>query len=173
MTESVDEWFVQGLETYDDLPVRSVSRGELSLDEDEEHDELLAFTPWIQDVLGELVAGVRSSTRLTDSACVLVDDENGMSANMERILRAANQSTFGGARRVLEVNPSHPLIQSLAHLHASGDVTTAEPLVRLLYDDALLLEGTVNEPAAMGRRLQALLTQAAASAASRSESSTS
>lgn len=169
LTESVDEWFVQGLETFDDLPVRSVSRGELSLDEDEEHDELLAFTPWIQDVLGEVVAGVRSSTRLTDSACVLVDDENGMSANMERILRAANQSTFGGAQRVLEVNPSHPLIQSLAQLHASGDLSTAEPLVRLLYDDALLLEGTVSEPAAMGRRLQALLTEAAASAASRAE----
>ena len=164
MTEAVDEWFVQGLETYDDLPVRSVARGELTLDEDEELDELLAFTPWIEEVLGDAVAGVRSSARLTDSACVLVDAEDGMSANMERILKAANQSTYGGAKRVLEVNPSHPLIQNLAALHSAGDHTAAEPLIRLLYDDALLLEGTVNEPAAMGRRLQALLTQAAASA---------
>lgn len=97
-----------------------------------------------------------------------------MSANMERILRSANQDVYGANQRVLEVNAKHPLIQSLVALHRGGQTEEAEPLVRLLLDDALLLEGTVREPAAMGRRLQGLLAVAAENAMARaSESSTS
>ncbi|MFT4623446.1 MAG: molecular chaperone HtpG [Myxococcota bacterium] len=176
-TDTVDEWFAQSLDTVEGKSVKSVARGELAaLDEEEEEDDaskkvdLEAFTPWVQSVLGDAVGGVRGSSRLTDSACVLVDDEHGMSANMERILRSANQDVFGGAKRVLEVNPKHPLILSLAALHESGKSAVAEPMVRMLLDDALLLEGTVRDAQAMGRRLQDLL-QAAAAAAVGSEAS--
>ena len=170
LTDTVDEWFVQGLEGFEGKTVKSVARGELSLDEDEEAEDadkadLEAFTPWVEGVLGDSVAGVRGSSRLTDSACVLVDDEQGMSANMERILRSANQDVYGGAKRVLEVNPKHPLIKSLASLHEAGQTEVAEPMVRMLLDDALLLEGTVRDAQAMGRRLQDLLLLAAKSAA--------
>jgi molecular chaperone HtpG len=116
------------------------------------------------EILNEQVTQVRASSRLTDSACVLVDDEAGMSANLERILRAANQDVVGGRKRILELNPKHPIIRNIATLHADGKTDAAEPLVELLYDDALLLEGTVIEPAAMGRRLQALLEKASAAA---------
>ena len=177
LTEAVDEWLVQSLDTYEDLPLRSVSRGELELEESEEESEaqdLAEFTPWMSTVLEGLVAGVRTSSRLTDSAVVLVDDKDGMSANMERILRSANQDVHGANQRVLELNAKHPLIQSLVALHREGQTDAAKPLVRLLLDDALLLEGTVREPAAMGRRLQGLLALAAENAMARvNESSTS
>jgi molecular chaperone HtpG len=166
-TETVDEWLTQILTEFEDIPVKSISRGELDIEEDDEDDaekaDLKAFTPWIKDILGEQISEVRASTRLTDSACVLVDADQGVSANMERILRAANQDVMT-AQRVLELNPKHPLIKNLAALHDKGMTDEAEPLVRVLLDDALLLEGTVKEPAAMGRRLQDLLMRASAAA---------
>jgi molecular chaperone HtpG len=172
LTDTVDEWFIQSLDTFGETTVKSVARGEFPAEEDEDAEDdgadkvdLEAFTPWVEGVLGGAVAGVRGSNRLTDSACVLVDDEHGMSANMERILRSANQDVMQGAQRVLEVNPKHPLIKSLASLHESGKSAVAEPMVRMLLDDALLLEGTVKDAQAMGRRLQDLLLLAAKGAA--------
>jgi molecular chaperone HtpG len=107
-TETVDEWLTQILTEFEDIPVKSISRGELDIEEDDEDDaekaDLKAFTPWIKDILGEQISEVRASTRLTDSACVLVDADQGVSANMERILRAANQDVMT-AQRVLELNP--------------------------------------------------------------------
>ena len=119
----------------------------------------------------EGVKTVRASNRLTDSACVLVDDEQGMSGNMERILRAANQDVLG-TERVLELNARHPLIRNLERLHRQGNSHVAEPFVHLLYDDALLLEGTVREPTAMGKRLQAMLQLASEAALNKDAATT-
>ncbi len=163
LTETVDEWFVNALDTFDDVPVKSIARGELDI-EDEESDaekvDLGGLTPWMSELLSSQVSKVRESSRLTDSAVVLVDDEAGLSSNMERILRAANQDVHMGAKRILEVNPRHPLIKNLAALHGAEQTDEAGELAQLLLDDAMLLEGTVKDPAAMGRRLQALLVKA-------------
>jgi molecular chaperone HtpG len=86
-----------------------------------------------------------------------------MSANMERILKQVNQAA-GRSKRVLELNPRHPLIRNLTRLRETGKTEQAEMLARMLYDDALLLEGQVAEPAAVGRRLQDLLTKASENA---------
>ncbi len=169
LTDTVDEWLVQALESFDDVPVKSVTRGELEIEEDADSEEaadkadLSELAPWMEGVLEGSVASVRSSSRLTDSAAVLVDDDHGMSANMERILRQANQEV-GKTARHLELNVKHPLIKSLAQLHESGRSEAAEPLARLLLDDALLLEGTVTDASGIGRRLQALLESAASAA---------
>ena len=164
LTDAVDEWLVSALPEFDGTPLKSVSRGELDLDDeesDEEKADLTDFAPWVQDVLAGAVTEVRPSTRLTDSACVLVDSEHGVSANMERILKSVNQEHAGAAQRALELNVKHPLIKTLTELHKSGRTEQAEPIVRLLYDDALLLEGTVRDAAGMGRRLQDILVVAA------------
>jgi molecular chaperone HtpG len=177
LTDVVDEWFIQGLEEAEGLPVKSVSRGALDLDPDDEADAdngekeagkaaVEQLAPWLQGLFGGELAGVRPSSRLTDSPAVLVDDDSGLSANMERILRAANQEV-GKARRHLEINPQHPLIRNLARLHADGRDADAEPLARLLLDDALLLEGAVPDPAAVGRRLRELLVRASEAAIGR------
>jgi len=117
----------------------------------------------VAEVLDGVVAEVRASSRLTDSACVLVDAEDGVSGYMERILRQANQEVAASGR-ALELNPRHPLIKNLAALHSEGKTEAAEPLVRLLYDDALLLEGTVKDAPGIGRRLQDVLEMASRAA---------
>lgn len=169
LTDAVDEWLVSTLTEFDGVELKSVSRGELDLEEDEADDaeakaDLQAFTPWVKDLLAEQVVDVRESSRLTDSACVLVDADDGISANMERILAQAQPGSGMKAKRVLEVNPRHPLIRNLAGLHEKGETAAAEEMTRLLYDDACLLDGTVQDHAAMGRRLQQLLLRASSSA---------
>lgn len=167
LTDPVDEWLVGGLDAFEGMPVKSIARGQLDLAEEadpaaetEEKADLTKFGPWLKGVVGDVVVDVRASTRLTDSAVVLVDADDGISANMERILKQANADGAGKSRRVLELNVRHPLIRNLAKMVDAGSTAAAEPLARLLYDEALLLEGSVQEPASLGRRLQELLTRA-------------
>lgn len=165
LTDPVDEWLVQVLTEYEGLSLKSVSRGELNLDDEEagEKADLSSLNPWMEDQLNGVIAGVRASSRLTDSAAVLVDDEEGISSNMERILRAANQA-IPTPQRYLEVNPRHPLIRNMAKLHETGQTEVLKPLAQLLLDNAVLMDGHVSEPAAIGKRLQSLLQEATANA---------
>lgn len=162
LTDPVDEWLMRDLTEHAGVPLKSVARGDLDLTAEEggEKADLSGLTPWLAEIYGDELAGVRASGRLTDSACVLVDDEDGISSNMERILQRAQESSWYKARRYLELNPRHPLVRNLAALKERGSESEAEPLARLLLDEALLLEGTVKDPAAIGRRLQGLLERA-------------
>ncbi len=168
LTDAVDEWLVTALDSFEEVPLKSIARGELELElEDDEDDadkaDLTEFAPWMKELLGDKVVEVRASSRLTDSAVVLVDAEDGISANMERLLRESQQNLAGmSSKRILELNPKHPLIRNLAELRDSGRADAAAELASMLYDDAMLLEGTVQEPAALGRRLQELLLRASA-----------
>jgi molecular chaperone HtpG len=169
LTDPVDEWVLTALSEFDGTPLKSVNRGEVDLDDDAQDTgdkaDLSALLPFMKSLFDGQVADVRGSSRLTDSAAVLVDADDGISSNLERILKQANQAV-PASRRVLEVNPRHPLIQSLATLHERGQRQVVEPLSRLLLDEARLVDGTLDEPAAMGRRVQELLQQVAARAAS-------
>lgn len=166
LTDPVDEWLVNSLDAYEGMPIKSVSRGELDLDDEEgaEKADLSTFGPWLKELLGDAIVEVRPSARLTDSAVVLVDAEDGISANMERILKQVNAGAQAKSRRILELNPRHPLIRNLTSLFEAGKREAAEPIARMLYDEALLLDGAVQEPAAVGRRLQDLLTRASEAA---------
>jgi molecular chaperone HtpG len=91
--DPVDEWLVMTLTEFDGIELKSVTRGELGMDEEVNEEEKTKFAglfPWMEEVYGGRVSGVRASSRLTDFVCVLVDSEEGMSSNMERILKAAN-----------------------------------------------------------------------------------
>ncbi len=84
-----------------------------------------------------------------------------MGANMERILRAANQEVGPSAKRVLELNPEHAMVKTLAKLSNDG-ADGLEPFARLLLDHAEITEGRVADPAGFAGRLQALMEKAAA-----------
>jgi molecular chaperone HtpG len=101
---------------------------------------------------------VRASERLTDSPVCLVADDGDMDMHLERMLRAARQLD-SVSRRILEVNPGHPLIQGLAT--RAGEPGTSEELgevAHLLLDQARILEGEPPaDPAAFSRRLAGAL----------------
>ena len=154
LTDPIDEWAVQSVTNYKDKPLKSVARGDLDLEKDEQKlDE--GLNGWLNGLLGGEVKEVRSSGRLTDSPSVLVDDPHGLSANMERLLRSM-QKDMPPTQRILEVNPAHPWVKALERLHTDGRDGEAEPLARLLLDQAQLSEGTVKDPVGLVTRLRTL-----------------
>jgi molecular chaperone HtpG len=172
MTDPVDEWVAMSLNEFDGTPLKSVLTGELPEDDAEDgddtkkaKDEARPLITWMGELLSGDVAEVRVSNRLTNSPSVLVDKEGAMGSNMERILKAANQEVGPGAQRVLEVNPGHPLVQTLAKLNNDGQ-TGLEPFARLLLDHASIAEGQLDDPKGFADRLQALMEKAAQSMAS-------
>jgi molecular chaperone HtpG len=111
------------------------------------------------------VKDVRVSRRLTDSASVLVAAEGDPGANFERIMRMVDQATAPETKRILELNPAHAAVQNLAALVKKDPLS---PRVgewsELLFDQALLAEGVVQDPAKLVKRIQDLLTQASEAA---------
>jgi molecular chaperone HtpG len=171
MTDPVDEWAVEGLGDYDGKPLRSVMRAELKLGSDEEkrarEEQAGVLAPLLgkmRAVLQEVVEEVRVSDRLAESPACLVVPEGAHHASIERLLQRHGHK-LPKQKRILEVNPQHPLIASLSAIHAREP--SSEKLaewIELLYDQALLTEGgTLADPNRFARRMTDLLARAAAS----------
>jgi len=163
LSDRVDEWLMSHLMDFDGKSFRDVARGDLDLDADnEEEKEALeeakksceSLVERMKEALGEQVADVRPTVRLTDSPACLVVGEHEMGAQMRRILEAAGQPV-PDTQPTLEINPSHPLIE---RLDAESDEDRFNDLAHILMDQATLAEGsTLEDPAAYVSRLNKLL----------------
>ena len=165
-SDPVDEWVVMSTQTFDEVPLKSVAHGEFdeddeNLDEDtkKDRDQAEPLVEWLTDVFGAEVESVRVSNRLTDSPSILVNKEGAMGANMEMLLKAGNQMVTE-QKRILEINPSHPMVKTLARLNEEGS-TELEPFARLLLDHASISEGRLKDPSSFVKRLQILMEKAA------------
>jgi molecular chaperone HtpG len=159
LTDQVDEIWVEAVPDYEGKKFQSISRGEVDLptkdDEPEkpegDFDGLLTF---LKGALEEQVKDVRLSHRLTTSAACLVSDADDMSPMLEKMYRAMGQEG-PRVKRILELNPGHPLIAGLRAAHEAdaadaGLTETAE----LLYGTALLAEGgDLDDPAKFAKLL--------------------
>jgi molecular chaperone HtpG len=164
MTDAVDEWVVQDLETYADKPLVNVTKGDLPTDSDQpvpDAGELQPLLERAKTVLGDRVKDVRVSRRLTDSASCLVDDEAGLGRNMERILRMSGRDIAPKAR-ILEINGGHRFVRAaLRRATENADDPKTGAWIEMLFDLAALSEGTVPDPAGVVRRIQAVLDEVA------------
>lgn len=116
--------------------------------------DIHALAQAMKTVLGDAVSAVKASERLTASPVCLVAGDAGVSLHMERLLKAHNR-TGAHADRVLEINPKHPVIKSLAQRTASDGFADA---AWLLLDQARIVEGEpVDDAAAFSRRLTAVM----------------
>lgn len=172
LPEAVDEIMVGALDKYQDLELKSAAKGELDgLPESEEQtkakqarsDEFAVLTERLAKLLDENCKQVRVSDRLTDSAVCLVSDSEGMSPQMERMMMAMGQA-MPTQKRILELNPDHPLIQALRELAAkdSSDDRLRD-FAETLYESALVAEGApIKNPAKFAQRVASAMTFAVA-----------
>jgi molecular chaperone HtpG len=164
MTDPVDEYFVDMLQRYNDKPLTSADRdaAEPAKPDAERDKEFSGLLNLLKAKLGEEVKEVRMSTRLKDSAAVLVADESGPSAHMERLMaRMGRGEEAPASKRILELNPVHPLVSGLKAL-AEKDATDSriEQIGRLIYEQAIIAEGSkLKDPAGFARRMNDLLTR--------------
>jgi HSP90 family molecular chaperone len=116
-----------------------------------------ALSQRFKDQLGDKVEAVRMTDRLTDSPARLVDPEGAPNQEWQRVYRALKED-FVAPKKVLELNPRHPI---LAHLKALPVESPLAPLIiDQVYEDALLIEGLHPDPAGMIARIQKLMEAA-------------
>ena len=105
---------------------------------------------------------MRLSRRLTASPACLVADEHDLSPQMERMLAAAGAAA-PHAKRVLELNADHEVVQRLRDRVASGELALVDDAAQALYGYALLAEGSpLPDPARFTKALAALLARSLA-----------
>ncbi|WP_405089582.1 molecular chaperone HtpG [Micromonospora sp. NBC_01392] len=148
LTDPVDEVWVERVGAYDGKTLRSVAKGQVDLETEEEKEkaeaerqeyaELLTF---LGGALADSVKEVRLSTRLTTSPACVVGDAYDMTPTLEKMYRAMGQEV-PQVKRILELNPTHPLVTGLRKAHGEGgDAAALTETAELLYGMALLAEG--------------------------------
>ncbi|MBC7404492.1 MAG: molecular chaperone HtpG [Cytophaga sp.] len=162
LTDRVDEWMLSFLTEFEGKELTSVAKGDLDLGklEDEaekkQHEETeTEFKDLVEKMktaLADKAKDVRVTFRLTDSPACLVADDNELSGNLMRMLKAAGQAA-PESKPILEVNPDHPLVQKLKYEEAKFADWS-----HILFDQALLAEGgSLTDPASFVKRLNELL----------------
>ena len=159
LTDPVDEWLVNSLFEHNEKPLKSVSKGDLELsdeeqkEQEEQKEELSSVTEKLQEALKDVVKEVRLTNRLTESPACLVADANDPGANLERIMKAMGQDA-PTSMPILEINPEHALIKGL-----NIDSDDFSGWAQVLYDQAVLSEGAqLKDPANYVKLVNSLLT---------------
>ncbi|CAN0927175.1 Heat shock protein 90-6, mitochondrial [Linum grandiflorum] len=170
LVDPIDEIAVQNLKSYKEKNFVDVSKEDLDIGEKNEEkekamkQEFRQTCDWIKNRLGDKVAGVQISNRLSSSPCVLVSSKFGWSANMERLMKAQSMGdssslAFMKARRVFEINPEHPIFSNLnAACKVNPEDEDALRAIDLLYDTALVSSGyTPDNPAHLGSKIYEMM----------------
>ncbi|MGA4530286.1 molecular chaperone HtpG [Ectopseudomonas chengduensis] len=169
LTDRIDEWLMSYLTEFDGKQFVDVARGDLDLgeldsEEDKKAQEEVAkakegLIERLKGALGEQVAEVRVSHRLTDSPAILAIGEQDLGLQMRQILEASGQKV-PDAKPIFEFNPAHPLIE---RLDAEPDEDRFTDLSHILFDQAALAAGdSLKDPAAYVQRLNKLLVELSA-----------
>uniref|UniRef100_A0A6B2EDE1 Heat shock protein 83 n=1 Tax=Phlebotomus kandelakii TaxID=1109342 RepID=A0A6B2EDE1_9DIPT len=172
MTEPIDEYVIQQLKEYQGKQLVCVTKEGLELPEDEEEKKKREedkakyenLCKVMKSVLDNKVEKVVVSNRLVDSPCCIVTSQFGWSANMERIMKAQtlrDASTMGymAGKKHLEINPDHPIVETLRQkAEADKNDKAVKDLVILLYETSLLSSGfTLDEPQVHASRIYRMI----------------
>jgi len=167
LTDDIDDLIMLDLQEYKGKKIKNVVKGDVSLNKTTESEKeaqkgkfekLLAK---FKERLKEEVKDVRLSGRLTDSAICLVADEGGMDPQMEKLLKSMGQDVTA-QKRILEINPGHPVFETMNGMLTSGADEQVQEYIDLLYNQSLLLEGSkIKDPAAFARSVAKLMTGSA------------
>lgn len=167
LTDDIDEFALQVMMQYKEKPFKSINQGDLDLLSDDEKEivkqkeaETKDVVASIKEVLASVVEDVRLSTRLKSHPVCLVSSD-GVSFEMEKVLaQLPDAQEKVKAKRILELNPDHPLLQTLQN------VTIKYPdklhdVAWVLYDQACLIEGlTIEDPVGFSSKLSKLMMDA-------------
>lgn len=166
LTDPIDEVWVDQVAAFDGHRLQSIAKGQVDLDEsaDDEKEadadkaqreqDFASLLPWLATTLSDHVKQVRLSSRLTTSAACIVGDAHDVTPTLEKMYRAMGQQ-MPTVKRILELNPTHPLITALRTAYGAGtDVPALTEIAELIYGSALLAEGgDLPDPARFTRLL--------------------
>lgn len=169
----IDNFWITMMPHYKDYAFKSITKDEIELPQGDkksqeeqedtgaskDDDVLQKLCESMQAILGEKVGDVRLSKRLRQSASCLVAAKGDADLNLEKVMKANQQASISG-KRILEINPDHPMVGKLADQIANQDLFSMG--AHFLYDQACLAEGELPEDiAGFNQRLNALLLKLA------------
>ncbi|KAM9778670.1 heat shock protein HSP 90-beta [Syngnathus typhle] len=172
MTEPIDEYCVQQLKEFDGKSLVSVTKEGLELPEDEEEKKKMEedkakfenLCNLMKEILDKKVEKVTVSNRLVSSPCCIVTSTYGWTANMERIMKAQalrDNTAMGymAGKKHLEVNPDHPIVETLRQkAEADKNDKAVKDLVILLFETALLSSGfSLDDPQTHSNRIYRMI----------------
>uniref|UniRef100_A0AAY5KH49 Heat shock protein 90, alpha (cytosolic), class B member 1 n=1 Tax=Esox lucius TaxID=8010 RepID=A0AAY5KH49_ESOLU len=172
MTEPIDEYCVQQLKEFEGKSLVSVTKEGLELPEDEEEKKKMEedktkfenLCKLMKEILDKKVEKVTVSNRLVSSPCCIVTSTYGWTANMERIMKAQalrDNSTMGYmmAKKHLEINPDHPIVETLRQkADLDKNDKAVKDLVILLFETALLSSGfSLDDPQTHSNRIYRMI----------------
>lgn len=151
--DAADVFNIPHLHEFDGKPLKSIEKADIDFKPDDESpsdtlsdDDIKSLISFFDELLGDKVEDVVTSKRLVDSAATLVVGASGMDRQMERMMKMMG-GQIGESKKILEINPTHPLIKNLAQLLRSN---SADPILKScalqLYEGALLIDGNMNTP---------------------------
>ena len=172
LTDPVDAFWTSMMLDFGGKPLKSLSKGEVDFglvplldgatateaDAKAEAIDDASVVAAVKTALGERVADVRASQRLTDSPACLVAGGRGPDLEIERLLARQNRGI--GVKPILELNMRHPLVKAVAYASAGGQDADLRDLSALLFEQAQILDGEVpDDPAAFTARLNRLVVR--------------
>ena len=163
MTDDVDEFVIKLLEGYEGKPFKSVAGSDLDIASEDEkkavaekQESSKAILDKLKDALDGKVKEVRLSSRLKTSPVCLTSD-GVITVEMEKVLNAMPMENGARAERVLEINPSHPVFETISAL---DDDEKIKLYAKLLYNQALLIEGLpIDDPVEFSNNICLLMTK--------------
>ena len=163
LTDPMDSFMLIGLNKYKDYELKNVAQADVDTREASEkesdaekipEDEFATLLEGFKATLGERVTDVRASNRLSQSVARLVDPDDSLNPEMQRINRYLGKE-YEVPKKILELNPSHLILKSL--LAKASDADLQKEIIEQIYDSALLIEGLHPDPSSMAPRIQKLM----------------
>ena len=147
LTDYVDEFTLQALQNYNDLPFKNVCDGSLDLDDPKEKEKMEKINKdnsdmlsYIKEALGDDVNQVRFTNKLKNHP-VCLTTEGDVSIEMQKVINAMpNNNEKINAKMILEINADHPIVKKIKELYKS-DKEELKNYSKVLYSEARLIEG--------------------------------
>jgi molecular chaperone HtpG len=166
LTEPMDSFMLMGLRKYEDHELKNVAQAEIT----EKPRETQGQEPIpeadfgklierFKQVLGERVADVRASNRLSQSVARLADVDDALNPELQRVYKYLGKE-YEVSKKILELNPSHTILKKLLEMDPASELQGL--ILEQIYDSALLVEGLHPDPSSMAPRVQQIIEAALA-----------
>jgi HSP90 family molecular chaperone len=166
LTEPMDSFMLMGLHKYKDFELKNVAQADVDTTKKpkgQAEAEKIADTDFntlterFKQVLGESVADVRASTRLSQSVARLADPDGTLNPELQRVYKYLGKE-YEIPKKILELNPAHPILKKLLKLESGSELQKV--IIEQIYDSALLVEGLHPDPSSIAARVQQLMEAA-------------
>jgi molecular chaperone HtpG len=167
--EAIDDFTMSALSNYDKKELSSADKSDIKVPKKESEkkeskksiENFEKLTKWMEKLFGKDLEKVVLSDRLVNSPAIIVNPDDKMTTNMQKILKDAKGDFFPAGKKILEINPEHTLIKKISKLvDSKKDKKLITQIAEQIYDNALFNAGMDLDKSKMVKRMNDILEQA-------------